>query len=245
MPIDDMTGHLIGRRKCVKDGANNLKWCQNCYGLAAILGFLRKINEWCYVNSWSGKKQNPRYGVAVHRQHVVFPPSFQVPRPRFFHPQLDLQVWTDQHLQNTSVRESERHSLQHGALPEVLTEDKHFSLGYHSAAIRLGGKKSLYGVPNSEHLRLRRLISDPINGHRALALYVGHIEDIVIPSLEELAPMNRPIKFFTQMKRIGLKVTAQVFLGSIKDSNLSSMVRYYTELFPGVDIPSSTQGKVR
>ncbi|KAE8702856.1 Beta-amyrin 11-oxidase [Hibiscus syriacus] len=117
---------------------------------------------------------------------------------------------------------------------KVLTDDKHFSFGYPSSAIRLGGKKSLYGVPNSEHWRLRRLISDPINGHRALALYIGHIEDIVIPSLEELDTMDRPIKFFTEMKRIGLKVIAQVLLGSTKDSILTSMVEYYTELFPGV-----------
>ncbi|KAK8639998.1 hypothetical protein V6N13_138364 [Hibiscus sabdariffa] len=92
----------------------------------------------------------------------------------------------------------------------------------------------MYGVPNSEHRHLRRLTTDPINGHRALALYVRYIEVIVIPSLEELAAMNRPIKFFNEMKRIGFKVIAQVFLGSTKDSVLSSMVKYYTELFPGV-----------
>ncbi|KAE8702857.1 Detected protein of unknown function [Hibiscus syriacus] len=136
---------------------------------------------------------------------------------------------------------------------KVLTDDEHFSLGYPSSAIQLGGKRSLYGVPNSEHLRLLRLISDPINGHRALALYIGHIEVIVIPSLEELATMNRPIKFFTEMKRIILKVTAQVFLGSTKDLILSSMMKYYScsrvffsmpiDVRPWFCIPSSTQGR--
>ncbi|XP_022736188.1 beta-amyrin 11-oxidase-like [Durio zibethinus] len=112
------------------------------------------------------------------------------------------------------------HSLQSGAMQE---------------AIQLGGKKSLYGISNSEHKRLRRLTTDPINGHVALALYIGHIEDIVIPSLEDLASKNHSIKFFNEMKQIGIKVIAQIFLGSTQeDLVLSSMVKYYTELFPGV-----------
>ncbi|KAH1106536.1 hypothetical protein J1N35_010304 [Gossypium stocksii] len=117
---------------------------------------------------------------------------------------------------------------------KVLTDDEHFSYGYPSSAIQLGGKKSLYGISNSEHRRLRRLIADPINGHQALALYIRHIEDIVITSLEELATMNRPIKFFNEMKTIALKVIAKVSLGSTQDSILWSIVKYFTELSPGI-----------
>ncbi|XP_052490831.1 beta-amyrin 11-oxidase [Gossypium raimondii] len=61
-----------------------------------------------------------------------------------------------------------------------------------------------------------------------------HIEDVVITSLEELATMNRPIKFFNEMKTIALNVIAKVSLGSTQDSILWSMVKYYTELSPGI-----------
>ncbi|MBA0646483.1 hypothetical protein Goklo_014447, partial [Gossypium klotzschianum] len=63
---------------------------------------------------------------------------------------------------------------------------------------------------------------------------IRHIEDVVITSLEELATMNRPIKFFNEMKTIALNVIAKVSLGSTQDSILWSMVKYYTELSPGI-----------
>ncbi|MFQ6643110.1 hypothetical protein Gotur_017963 [Gossypium turneri] len=63
---------------------------------------------------------------------------------------------------------------------------------------------------------------------------IRHIEDVVIASLEELATMNRPIKFFNEMKTIALNVIAKVSLGSTQDSILWSMVKYYTELSPGI-----------
>lgn len=59
------------------------------------------------------------------------------------------------------------------------------------------------------------------------------MEDIVITSLEELATMNRPIKFFNEMKAIALKVIAKISLGSTQDSILWLMEKYYTELSPG------------
>ncbi|KAL4271773.1 hypothetical protein GQ457_13G025040 [Hibiscus cannabinus] len=202
-----------------------------------LFGFLKKINEWYYV-SMLGKKQ-----------HRLPPGDMGWP--------FIGNLWSFLRAFKSQDPDSFIHNLikRHGptgiykthlfgspsvivCCPElcrkVLTDDEHFSLGYPSSAIKLGGKKSLHGVQSSEHRRLRRLISDPINGHGALALYIDHIEDIVIPSLEELATMNRPIKFFTEIKRIGLKVIAQVLFGSIEDSVLSSMVKCYTELFPGV-----------
>ncbi|XP_022738013.1 beta-amyrin 11-oxidase-like [Durio zibethinus] len=203
-----------------------------------LFGFLRKINEWYYV-SRLGKKQNPLppgdMGWPFIGNMWSFLTAFKSQYPDSFIGNL--------------IKRHGRTSIYKTYLfgspsvivcsPElckkVLTDDEHFVFGYPSSAIQLGGKKSLYGISNSEHKRLRRLTTDPINGHVALALYIGHIEDIVIPSLEDLASKNHSIKFFNEMKQIGIKVIAQIFLGSTQeDLVLSSMVKYYTELFPGV-----------
>ncbi|KAK8623680.1 hypothetical protein V6N13_065043 [Hibiscus sabdariffa] len=204
-----------------------------------LFGFLKKINEWYYV-SRSGKKQHPLppgdMGWPFIGNMWSFLRAFKSQHPDSFTLNL-IKRYGPTSIYRTHLFGSPSIIVCSPELcRKVLTDDEHFSLGYPSSAMKLGGKKSLYGIPNSEHRRLRRLILDPINGHRALALYIGHVEDIVIPSLEELGTMNRPIKFFTELKRIGLKVTAQVFLGSSKDSSstLSSMVKYYTELFPGI-----------
>ncbi|KAK8548534.1 hypothetical protein V6N13_054676 [Hibiscus sabdariffa] len=202
-----------------------------------LFGFLKKINEWYYV-SMLGKKQHPLppgdMGWPFIGNLWSFLRAFKSQDPDSFIHNLikrhgPTSIYKTHLFGSPSVIVCSPEICR-----KVLTDDEHFSLGYPSSAIRLGGKKSLYGVPNSEHRRLRRLISDPINGHRALALYIGHIEDVVIPSLVELATMNRPIKFFTEMKRNGLKVIAQVLLGSAEDLVLSSMVKCYADLFPGV-----------
>ncbi|KAB2070638.1 hypothetical protein ES319_A08G168600v1 [Gossypium barbadense] len=202
-----------------------------------LFGFLKKINEWYYV-TMSEKKQNP-----LPPGHMGWP--FIGNMWSFF--KASNSQDPDSFIDNL-VKRYGRASIYRTHLfgspsvivcsqelcRKVLTDDEHFSYGYPSSAIQLGGKKSLYGISNSEHRRLRRLIADPINGHQALALYIGHIEDIVITSLEELATMNRPIKFFNEMKTIALKGIAKVSLGSTQDSSLWSMVKYFTELSPGI-----------
>ncbi|MBA0826824.1 hypothetical protein Goarm_011645, partial [Gossypium armourianum] len=194
-----------------------------------LFGFLKKINEWYYV-TMSEKKQNP-----LPPGHMGWP--FIGNMWSFFKASnsQDPDSFIDNLVKRTHLFGSLSVIVCSQELcRKVLTDDEHFSYGYPSSAIQLGGKKSLYGISNSEHRRLRRLIADPINGHQALALYIRHIEDIVITSLEELATMNRPIKFFNEMKTIALKVIAKVSLGSTQDSVLWSMVKYYKELSPGI-----------
>ncbi|PPE02659.1 hypothetical protein GOBAR_DD00358 [Gossypium barbadense] len=185
-----------------------------------LFGFLKKINEWYYV-TMSEKKQNP-----LPPGHMGWP--FIGNMWSFF--KASNSQDPDSFIDNL-VKRYGRTSIYRTHLfgsPSVivcsqelcrkaLTDDEHFSYGYPSSAIQLGGKKSLYGISNSEHRRLRR-----------------HIEDVVITSLEELATMNRPIKFFNEMKTIALNVIAKVSLGSTQDSILWSMVKYYTELSPGI-----------
>ncbi|GMJ12491.1 ARABIDOPSIS ENT-KAURENOIC ACID HYDROXYLASE 2, ent-kaurenoic acid hydroxylase 2 [Hibiscus trionum] len=206
---------------------------------AISFGFLKKLNEWYYVRRLRKKKQDPPLppgdmGWPFVGNMCSFLTAFKSQDPDSFIHNLN------QRYGGTSIYKTHLFGSPSVIVcsPElcrkVLTDDEHFLFGYPSSAIQLGGKKSMYGVPMSEHRRLRRLTTDPINGHQALALYIGHIEHIVIPSLEDLSSMNKPIKFFSEMKRIGLKVIAQLFLGSTKDSDLFSMVKYYTELFPGV-----------
>ena len=115
---------------------------------------------------------------------------------------------------------------------KVLTDDERFIFGYPSSIMKLIGTKSLHGVSNSEHRRLRRLITAPINGHEALSMYIGYIEDIVTSSLQEWANKNSPIEFLNELKKISFKVITQIFMGST-DSMSESMTKYYTDMFQG------------
>jgi ent-kaurenoic acid hydroxylase len=124
----------------------------------------------------------------------------------------------------------------------VLTNDEIFGLGYPKSANILAGRKSLHNTSNVEHRRLRRIIANPINGHQALAMYIEHIEDVVINSLDEFASMNKPFEFFTEMKMLTFKVVISIFMGSISDSTFKTTHNLYNDYHQGlvsmaIDIP--------
>lgn len=123
--------------------------------------------------------------------------------------------------------------------------DEHVLFGYPSSAKQIAGKKSLYGISTSEHRRLRKIATNPIHGDEALTSHIEDIEHIVTTSLEELATMNRPVNFFYEMKKITFKVIAKIVLGSTQDSDISAMVKCYSDLFPGiVSVPINFPGFV-
>ncbi|XVF41648.1 hypothetical protein PTKIN_Ptkin01aG0297000 [Pterospermum kingtungense] len=115
---------------------------------------------------------------------------------------------------------------------KVLTDDEQFVFGYPLSLMKLAGSKSLHGVSNSEHKRLRRLITAPVTGTEALSIYIGYIEDIVISSLQEWANKDSPIEFLNELKRISFKVIMKIFMGSA-DFMSESMTKYFTDLFQG------------
>lgn len=113
-------------------------------------------------------------------------------------------------------------------------DDDKFGNGYPVSAIRLTGKRSFHSLSSSEHKRLRKLTTSPINGHEALAMYIGYIEEIVIASLEEWGSINGPIEFFCEIRKVTFKVITHIFLGSCSDSTLGLMEKYYVDMFEGV-----------
>ncbi|XP_059428644.1 beta-amyrin 11-oxidase-like [Corylus avellana] len=124
----------------------------------------------------------------------------------------------------------------------VLTNDETFGLGYPKSANILAGRKSLHNTSNIEHRRLRRIIANPINGHQALAMYIKHIEDVVINYLDEFASMNKPFELFTEMKMLTFKVVISIFMGSVSDSTFRATHKLYNDYHQGllsmaIDIP--------
>lgn len=112
----------------------------------------------------------------------------------------------------------------------MLADDEQFGLGYPVSTKQLTGKKSFHSIPNSEHKRLRRLTTAPINGHEALAMYIEYIEDIVVHSLDEWASMKEPIEFLKEMRKVAFKVITHIFLGSSAESVLGTVEKHYTDL---------------
>ena len=117
---------------------------------------------------------------------------------------------------------------------KVLADDEQFGLGYPVSTKKLTGKKSFHSITNSEHKRLRRLTTAPINGHEALAMYIGYIEDIVINSLDEWSSMKEPIEFLKEMRKVAFKVITHIFVGSSAESILGSVEKHYTDLNYGL-----------
>ncbi|KAK8571794.1 hypothetical protein V6N13_047435 [Hibiscus sabdariffa] len=119
---------------------------------------------------------------------------------------------------------------------KVLTDDEQFEFGYPMSFNKLLWKKALHGVSNSEHRRLRKLLVAPINCQEAVSMCIGYMEDIVISSLEELARNDSPIKFVTELKRIGFNVITKIFMGPT-DYYSDSMPEYYADLSQGLVSP--------
>jgi ent-kaurenoic acid hydroxylase len=98
----------------------------------------------------------------------------------------------------------------------------------------LVGKRSLNGISNAEHKRLRKLTTSPINGHKALASYIDLIEGIVINSLEEWADMERPMKLLTELRKVAFKVITNIFISTHSESVSSSVENLYGDLIAGI-----------
>lgn len=113
-----------------------------------------------------------------------------------------------------------------------------FGKGHPASTKKLMGEK-MFTLSNEEHKRVHRLISSPIKGDKALTMYIGYIEDIVITSLDELAGLDTPIEFLFEMKNLTFKVITHIFLGSSSDSLVAgSMEKYYTHILHGLKSPA-------
>ncbi|MCI08272.1 beta-amyrin 11-oxidase-like, partial [Trifolium medium] len=126
---------------------------------------------------------------------------------------------------------------------KVLTDDVNFKLGYPKSVTELAKCKPLTDISGSEHKHLRRLITAPIVGHKALAMYLERIEDIVINSLEELSSMKHPIELLKEMKKVSFNVIIHVFLGSSNQDIIKNIGSSCNDLFNGLfSIPINAPG---
>jgi ent-kaurenoic acid hydroxylase len=67
-----------------------------------------------------------------------------------------------------------------------------------------------------------------------MAMYLEHIEDIVINSLEELSSMNHPIELLKEMKKVSFKTIVHVFLGSSNQDIIKILGSLSNDMFNGL-----------
>ncbi|PPE02660.1 hypothetical protein GOBAR_DD00359 [Gossypium barbadense] len=212
-----------------------------------LFGFLKKINEWYYVTRL-GKKQNTLppgdMGWPFIGNLWSFFKAFNSQDPDTFVENL-IKRYGKTGIYRTHLFGGPGIIVCSPELCRKALADEHVLFGYPSSAKQIAGKKSLYGISTSEHRRLRRIATNPIHGDEALTSHIEDIERIVTTSLEELATMNRPVNFFYEMKKITFKVIAKIVLGSTQDSVISTMVKCYSDLFPGIiSVPINFPGFV-
>ncbi|XVF51935.1 hypothetical protein PTKIN_Ptkin04bG0223900 [Pterospermum kingtungense] len=200
-----------------------------------LFGFLKKLNEWYYVLRL-GKNKNSLppgdMGWPFIGNTLSFLITFRSQDPDSFvnnlvHRYGETKIYRTSLFWNPSIIVTSPELCK-----KVLTDDERFVFGYPSSLIKLTGSKSLHGVSNSEHKRLRRLITAPITGTETLSMYIGYIEDIVISSLQDWANNNSPVEFLNEFKKISFKVITKIFMGS-DDFMSESMAKYFTDLVQG------------
>ncbi|XP_022145397.1 beta-amyrin 11-oxidase-like, partial [Momordica charantia] len=116
---------------------------------------------------------------------------------------------------------------------QVLTDETKFVPSFPTTMKTLFGRKSLMRVSKAEHRRLRRLTTAPVSGHRALEMYINHIEETVIDGLEEWASMQRPMELLTEIKELTFKVIWNIFMGS---TSIGSCMREMEALFYDISL---------
>ncbi|RDY08724.1 Beta-amyrin 11-oxidase, partial [Mucuna pruriens] len=100
---------------------------------------------------------------------------------------------------------------------KILGDDEQLKLGYPASAMALAGKRSLHGLTNVEHKRIKRLATAPITGHEALSTYIGFTETIAVNLLEELSTMNTPCEFLNEMRKFAFEVFTTIFMGTDRE----------------------------
>nr|AQQ13664.1 beta-amyrin 11-oxidase [Glycyrrhiza uralensis] len=125
----------------------------------------------------------------------------------------------------------------------VLTDDVNFKLGYPKSIKELARCRPMIDVSNAEHRLFRRLITSPIVGHKALAMYLERLEEIVINSLEELSSMKHPVELLKEMKKVSFKAIVHVFMGSSNQDIIKKIGSSFTDLYNGMfSIPINVPG---
>ncbi|XVE84037.1 hypothetical protein DITRI_Ditri16bG0136500 [Diplodiscus trichospermus] len=203
-----------------------------------LFGFLKKINHWRYISCLGEKKHSlppGDMGWPIVGNMWTFLKAFRSQDPHSFNYNLVKRygrtgIYKTYLFGSPSVIVSIPETCR-----EVLVDDEKFGLGYPVSTKKLTGKRSFHSVPHSEYKRLRRLTTGLINGHEALAMYIGYSEDIVIHSLDEWASIKlEPIELLTEMRKAAFKVITHIFVGCSAESIVGTVEKHYTDLIRGL-----------
>ncbi|KAI4371489.1 hypothetical protein MLD38_019717 [Melastoma candidum] len=119
----------------------------------------------------------------------------------------------------------------------VLADEENFKMSYPVMTRRLGGGKTFHSMSNSEHKYYRRLTAAVINGSDTLSMYIRHIEDVMIASLDKWSSEDQPVEFATEMKKPAFKVILPIFCGSEADSMVERLIYLFDEIKKGLGFP--------
>nr|WNO46796.1 cytochrome P450 88H10 [Tripterygium hypoglaucum] len=200
-------------------------------GYVVVFWFLKKANEWYYCH---GKKNLPPgdMGFPIVGNMWPFLRAFRSPDPESF-----LNNLVQRH-GRTGIHKTHLFwkPLVIISLPElnkaVLTDDENFQFAYPNMA-ELIGKKSFVTLEGIEHKRLRKLTTAPINGQKALSMYIGLIENVLMTSFDEWASMNKPIELRFEIKHALFKVITNIFFGAQGYSFLVPLTKLFGEIGGG------------
>ncbi|XP_028762505.1 beta-amyrin 11-oxidase-like [Neltuma alba] len=203
-------------------------------GYAFVFGFLRRLNDWYYAG---------RHGLHLPPGDMGWP--FLGAMPAFLssfksHPDSFLSQLISRHGRTGMYRTYLFGSpsiivCSPDTCRKVLTDEQHFKLGYPTSTITLAGKRSLHGISNAEHKRIRRLTTSPITGHEALSSYVALIDHIAVRLLDEWSSVNAPIELLSELRKFAFAVITKIFVGSDVDYiDLGLFENLYADLNRGM-----------
>ncbi|KAK9065462.1 hypothetical protein SSX86_014861 [Deinandra increscens subsp. villosa] len=119
------------------------------------------------------------------------------------------------------------------ACRKVLFDDDAFQTGWPKATLELTGKKSFIGISYEDHKRLRKLTAASVNGHKALSIYMQHIETEVVSALEKWSQMGQ-IEFLTQLRKLTFQTIMYILLSAESADVMDEFEKEYKTLNYGI-----------
>ncbi|KAJ4728736.1 Cytochrome P450 family ent-kaurenoic acid oxidase [Melia azedarach] len=200
-----------------------------------LFGFLKRVNEWYHVMKLGEKKKTlppGDMGWPIFGNMFSFLRAFRSSDPDTFISNIVEKygkggVYKTYLFGNPSVIVCTPETCR-----PALMDDERFALGYSTSMSRLAGRTFL-NLPKSEHRGLRKLMTSPMIGHEALAMYMENIEDVAITSMEEWAKNDKPVEFFYETRKVSFKFIMRILLGSSGDSIIEPVEKHYNDLHHG------------
>ncbi|XP_059656751.1 ent-kaurenoic acid oxidase 2-like [Cornus florida] len=208
-------------------------------GIVALLGLLKRVNEWIYVSSLGAKQYSLPPGDMgwpfIGNMWSLFR-AFKNGEPDSFISAVvtrfgaEAQIYKAFMFGNPCVIVTTSETCR-----RVLMDDVNFGHGSLKSITKLIGKKGFHGLSNEEHRRIRRATTAPIKGRDSLSVYIDLIEDIAMSSFEEWARMDRPVEFLTELRKVAFKVIMNIIMSDeLEPKAMDIMEMEYTRLSHGV-----------